>query len=300
MEQSTNVSIENLETGYLNLDDRFNKYQDIYDHKIPEEHCFCIRLDGHGFSKFTKGFEKPYDKFFSMAMVYSTADAIKEFSARAGYTQSDEITLLFDAPDTNKNQTHLYAGRLQKLVSLTASFISIKFNIYLNKFVNEFVTTENNQTIYKTETINKINKCCAYFDARILSFPKSYNYELVNHLIWRSNDCCRNCIQTYAHYMFGPKKILGLNCGQMLELLAEKNIMWSDIPDWQKYGVFVKKELVTIITEEYGPVARARITAFSFKLFFDKSILQFFLAYYYHKMENVSDVKYPYFDKYQF
>merc|ERR550525_2009160 len=56
-----------------------------------------VRLDGHCFSTFTKGFVRPFDVNLHRAMVLTTADLVNRFHAQTGYTQSDEITLIWDA-----------------------------------------------------------------------------------------------------------------------------------------------------------------------------------------------------------
>lgn len=38
-----------------------------------------IRIDGHTFSKFTKGLKKPFEKWFHDLMVETTANLMKEF-----------------------------------------------------------------------------------------------------------------------------------------------------------------------------------------------------------------------------
>ena len=53
------------------------------------------RLDGKGFSKFTKGLKRPYDERLSKLMVETTKYLVKETNANCGYTQSDEITLVW-------------------------------------------------------------------------------------------------------------------------------------------------------------------------------------------------------------
>jgi len=62
-----------------------------------------IRIDGHCFSKFTRGLRKPYEEWLHIAMVRTTAKLVKDFSATMGYTQSDEITLIFLPKFDEKN-----------------------------------------------------------------------------------------------------------------------------------------------------------------------------------------------------
>lgn len=272
------------------LGDRMKCHELVYDITIPKDHYYCIRLDGHGFSKFTKNLHKPYDENFSKAMILSAYDTMCEFNARSAYTQSDEITLIFDISDSKNFQCHFYNGRVQKLVSLSASFVSTKFNYYLKIFIENYIKTNPGQQIYKSEIVEQINKCLAYFDARILSFSSDSKNEILNHLIWRScGDCYWNAIQTYASTIFGEKTIENFNGQQIISLMEKNNFSWDkDVALWQKYGVFIKKKLTNIETIN-GPTIHSKMVALSFKIFFSENLLDFFLSYYYHehKLENI-------------
>jgi tRNA(His) 5'-end guanylyltransferase len=283
------ISDEKSET--ISLGDRMKNHEMVYDLVVPSDHYICIRLDGHGFSKFTKKLRKPYDENFSKAMVLSAFDALCAFSARSAYTQSDEITLMFDIPDTSKGQCYIYNARVQKLLSLTASFVSTRFNLHLKNFVTDFVSKNPGQSFYSEYAINKINNCTSCFDSRILSFDSESKNEILNHLIWRSvKDCNRNAINSYAHHLLGHRKIKNLKGRQMIELLqSEKGLCWqNDVPLWQKYGVFIKKKLVPVQTE-HGEALRIKMSAITFKPFFSQEILDFFLSTYDNrdKLQNV-------------
>jgi len=76
------------------LGDRMKHYERLDEYKINPESHIIVRCDGHKFSKFTKGFERPYDKILRDTMVQTTKDLCKEFGAITGYTQSDEISLV--------------------------------------------------------------------------------------------------------------------------------------------------------------------------------------------------------------
>jgi tRNA(His) guanylyltransferase len=45
------------------------------DNKVP----LVIRIDGHCFSKFTKGLTKPYEEWFHKAMTFTTGKLLAEF-----------------------------------------------------------------------------------------------------------------------------------------------------------------------------------------------------------------------------
>ena len=79
------------------LGNRLKGYEKEYETYIPYDNHIVIRLDGHKFSKFTKGFKRPFDEVLHNAMIETTKDLVKEFHAVTGYTQSDEITLVIPA-----------------------------------------------------------------------------------------------------------------------------------------------------------------------------------------------------------
>jgi tRNA(His) guanylyltransferase len=227
----------------VSLEDRMKNYELKYDIIIPINHYFCIKIDGHDFSKFTEDLIKPYDKNFLKAMIFTAYDALCEFNAVSAYTQNDEIILIFNLPDSEKKQCHVCNGLVQKLVSLTASFVSIRFNNYFEIFMRDYIINNPEQDIYKHKILDKNNKRTAYFDAKILSFRQESKNEILNYLIWRSvSDCYHNAIRAHAFNILGKNKIKNLSIIKIIKLMEEKNFSWeNDVPSWQKYGIFIKK-----------------------------------------------------------
>lgn len=66
------------------LGDRMKSYEKAEYTRIGGDYVlhpnipFLARIDGHTFSKFTNGFEKPYDLNISQAMIRTTADLVKK------------------------------------------------------------------------------------------------------------------------------------------------------------------------------------------------------------------------------
>ena len=83
------------------------------------------RMDGRGFSKFTKGMNRPYDERMSAAMVETTVALVKATGACFGYSQSDEITLVWHSIDV-KSQV-FFDGRIQKMTSQLAALATLFF-----------------------------------------------------------------------------------------------------------------------------------------------------------------------------
>lgn len=81
-----------------------------------------LRLDGRGFSRFTeRRFDKPFDPVFADHMVAVAQSLLTETGARYAYTESDEISLLFDP------RFDLFGRGVEKLVSVSAGIASAVF-----------------------------------------------------------------------------------------------------------------------------------------------------------------------------
>lgn len=120
--------------------------------RLDPKNPFVVRLDGHGFSKFTKGFQKPFDRFLADTMIMITGELVERFNARTGYTQSDEITLVFAAMEND--EPHIFAGRKQKLCSLIAGFASARFNHNLALLTQDY----NNKALASKKDSVYLNK----------------------------------------------------------------------------------------------------------------------------------------------
>ncbi len=187
----------------------------------------CVRIDGKGFSKWTKGLAKPYDSGLSDLMIDTTKYLVDNIDGcKIGYTQSDEISLVIYS-DSFASQV-FFDGKLQKLCSVIASMTTAYFN----------------------SKKDFLNKSLAIFDTRVWNVPNMM--EAANTLLWREQDATKNSISMASHHYFGHKKNLGLSGAQKQEMLfAEKGINWNDYPAFFKRGVFVQKKTVfRNLTEE--------------------------------------------------
>src|SRR3712207_255199 len=83
-----------------------------------------LRLDGHGFSRFTQErFEKPFDVRLHACMVETARAVLEAFQGIYAYTESDEISLLLP------RDWDLYDRELEKSVSLSAGLASARFSL---------------------------------------------------------------------------------------------------------------------------------------------------------------------------
>jgi len=247
MEAEDNFFNESMDV----IGDRMKKYEeDIGSSSILKANKpFLVRLDGHRFSKFTSGFKKPYDDRIFKAMLYTTKDLIEEFQPIMGYTQSDEITLVFPALTTEQieaGEALKFNGRIQKLVSLMSGYCSVRFafNLCAQAFHPD---TEK-------QLVDKVHK--AYFDARVFHLPS--NEEILTNIMWRISDVKRNGVNNLGHNHFTQKEMEGLSPKEVIKKLSDKGIEWSSMPNQYKYGVIVKKG--SFMKEGFNPMTSETVT----------------------------------------
>ena len=190
----------------------------------------CARIDGKGFSKFTRGLERPYDSRMSELMCQTTTYLTQETQACIGYTQSDEISLVWYSADA-KSQI-FFDRRIQKMVSVLASVTTAFFNAKIPAFIPEK------------------QKVLAMFDCRIWQVPTLE--EAANTIIWREYDATKNSVSMAARHYYSHKALYKKTGNEMQDMLFEKGVNWNDYPPFFKRGVFVQKRKVVraFTTEE--------------------------------------------------
>jgi tRNA(His) 5'-end guanylyltransferase len=189
----------------------------------------CVRMDGRAFHTFTRGLDRPFDAGFAKAMIETTKYLVEETNAKIGYTQSDEITLVFW--DGSFLAEPLFGGKLFKLTSVLASMTTAKFN-----------------SLVPTLIPSKAGRL-AVFDARIFQVPSLD--EAANLLLWRWLDARKNSISMAAQALFSPKQLHKKDCAAMLEMTAARGVFWEDYPNHLKWGTFIQRRRVErVLTEE--------------------------------------------------
>jgi tRNA(His) 5'-end guanylyltransferase len=196
---------------------------------------FCVlpgiymvaRLDGRNFTTLTKEkakFEAPFDIRFRDMMLETTKHLMNcGFKVIYGYTESDEISLLFDL------DTDVFSRKLRKYNSILAGEASAKFSLLFNDI--------------------------ATFDCRICQLP--HEKTVVDYFRWRSEDAHRNALNSHCYWMLrkenydkkeATKYIEHKTIADKNELLYTHGINFNELPNWQKRGV----GLYWIKTEKIG------------------------------------------------
>ncbi len=203
--------------------DRMKLYEGIEsDRRFMPTLPVCARLDGRSFSKYTKQFERPYDKRMSDLMCQTTEYLVSETKANMGYTQSDEMSLVWYSDDI-KSQI-FFDGRIQKMVSILASMATAYFNAHVRELLPEKEGTY------------------AHFDCRVWQVPSLM--EATNTFLWREQDASKNSISMAARHYFSHNQLHGKNADEMQELLFQKGVNWNDYPAFFKRGTFIQKRKV--------------------------------------------------------
>jgi len=182
----------------------------------------CARIDGKGFSKFTKQFKRPYDPRMSELMTQTMSYLTEQTQASIGYTQSDEITLVWYSNEV-KSQI-FFDGRIQKMTSVLASMTTAFFNSLIAEYIPEKIGT------------------MALFDCRVWQLPTLQ--EAANTLLWREYDATKNSISMAARHYYSHKALHKKTGNQMQEMLFQKGVNWNDYPAFFKRGIFVQKRRV--------------------------------------------------------
>ena len=178
------------------------------------------RIDGRGFSRFTAGMQRPFDADFSAAMIATSKQLVDHLQARIGYTQSDEISLLWLAEDPKSEIP--FAGKAQKMVSVLAGLATAAFT----------------RAILDGPLASYAERL-PHFDARVFQLPSKE--EAANMILWREADATKNAISMAARHYY-PHEALNEKTGsQMQELLFAKGVNFNDYSPRFKRGTYVRR-----------------------------------------------------------
>ena len=209
--------------------DRMKGYEkDFTSSNVGIDDVLCVRLDGKGFSKFTKGFKKPFDDILTGVMVSTMMNLVKETHANIGYTQSDEITLIYTPGE--KAKEYMYGGKVSKINSILASMATYYFNNDLAACIS-------------------VGKP-AFFDCRAWAVPDIA--EASNVLLWRAQDAKKNSTSALFRWTAGHKAMKDLDQAGMKKYLLENNgVDWNSLPNKWKYGTYAKPVTIeSYLTED--------------------------------------------------
>lgn len=198
------------------LDAKMRVYETAQDRCVLPEMYMVARIDGRGFTRLTKEvhhFEAPFDEKFRNLMTETVKHLMNcGFNIIYGYTQSDEISLLFHPRE------NLFGRKTRKYISVLAGEASAKFSSILGDV--------------------------GAFDCRVSELP---NKKLVeDYFRWRNEDAHRNALNAHCYWRLrqdklnrnqATSKIEGMSIAAKNELLFQYGINFNNVPEWQKRGI---------------------------------------------------------------
>lgn len=209
------------------LGDRMKSYEALTTSAVLNNHLPIVaRIDGRSFSAWTRknGFDKPYADHLAGYMQRTAVGLVQGTRALVGYTQSDEITLMWYHPEPETQA--FFGGKVHKLTSVLASMAT-------GLFIREWVKTEGRTMLDSPENLPS-------FDCRVFGLPSIE--EAANCFVWRAKDCFRNAIQAFAQSKYSHKDLQGLTTAQVLDMIRPHGFEQS--PAWYRHGMFVVWEIV--------------------------------------------------------
>lgn len=208
--------------------DRIKELESVSEQILDENQPICVRIDGKAFHTYTKGLARPYDKRLSDAMIETMNYLVEKTDARLGYTQSDEISLVYFK--TANHQQNYFGSRVQKLASVLASMTTAKFNAEVHKNLPE-----------KSDVF-------AFFDCRIWNVPTLQ--DAADVFLWRQEDAIKNAVSMAAGAFYSHKQLHGKKSIEKIEMLKDKNISWEEYPEFFKSGTYATRKHIEVKMDE--------------------------------------------------
>lgn len=188
-------------------------------HDIP----LMARLDGRAFHTFTRGLGRPYDVRMSRLMIDTAMYLVETTHAKLGYTQSDEISLVWWNSEDSTESTYLFDAKFQKLTSVLAGTASAFFTKYLAERIPE-----------KADAL-------PVFDCRVWNVPD--RHEAFLNFLWRQDDAVKNSISMAAQAKFSHKQLQNVDSEGKKKMLRDVGAAWEDMPLFFRMGTFVRREV---------------------------------------------------------
>lgn len=185
---------------------------------LPERTYAVIRVDGKGFSKYTRSLIRPFDPKFTQDMQKTALYLCENIDgALLAYTQSDEISVIISDLTGEKTQ-QWFGGQIQKIVSVTAAFATVKFN-----------------------QLRPESDKLAVFDAR--THPLDGPEGVLEYLQWRQADAIKNSVGMLASHHFSHKVLQGVSAREKKQMLADTHgVIWGDLDATVRQGTLVRRE----------------------------------------------------------
>ena len=219
------------------FDKKMRVYEQSLDQHILPDMYIVSRLDGRSFTRLTKEickFEAPFDIRFRDLMVDTVKTLMEDsgFNIIYGYTESDEISLLFHKEDNT------FGRKVRKINTTLAGEASAVFSLALGMK--------------------------ATFDCRVIPLPNIDR--VMDYFAWRQEDSHRNSLNAWTYWTLrkeglsqeeATSEVEGKPVSYKNELLFQRGINYNDLPSWQKRGTGVY--FTDIMKEGFNPITNEKV-----------------------------------------
>lgn len=183
--------------------------------KLP----FALRLDGVGFGRALKGYAEPRDERVHRALLQGASELVKRLSASGAYVVSDEVNVLLLGPSLP------YAGRVEKLVSISASTLSAVVSTLLDRQL--------------------------VFDSRVI--PLESAEDAKRYVVYRTRVGLNNFVGSMLRRL--GAELAGVHLAERIAKLESLGVRLTERPAWEWSGssVFWRLEGARELAVEDGP-----------------------------------------------
>lgn len=241
---------------------RMKSYERESESTLDLSKPIVARIDGKRFSKFTKGMLKPFDHRMTECMANTTLALMENLHADIGYTQSDEITLVFLPKKYNNKVVIPFDGRIQKCSSIFAAIATANF-IREYDFVRESVEELKEGSPFYIEGASPFKHgVTPYFDCRVFNAPSAG--EASNVVLWRVQDAIKNSISCAYRWTLGHKSMQNLSGKEMVAGMEANGIDFHNVfHETIRSGIMYRRVPETRINDRGEDFTRGVIRAFS-------------------------------------
>lgn len=193
------------------LADRQKNYEVPYEYIITRRLPIIIRVEGRNFGRICRNLKKPYEPLLLEAFVNTALSMISEMDGSIFcYSFSDQLIFVL-RNDQNFISDAWYNNKVQDIVSIVSSLCTYYFHQEVVKTNLELL----GPTIFRT---------------KIFALPSIT--EVVNHLIWKQQQCIRNAINKSTQFILNKeygkkeasKKLNNKTHPEKIKLLQETGI----------------------------------------------------------------------------
>jgi tRNA(His) guanylyltransferase len=221
-----------------NLEQRMKMYEEASRTVLPRRLPIIVRVDGKGFSNYTRQLPgRPFDRNFMSVMESTATTLCQEIQgAQLAFVQSDEVSVLVHGFKKFESEPW-FGNQTQKMVSVSAAVAAATFTANSWRMWAKIAIHEEDPK----PSFDDLEP--AYFDSRVFVLPES---DVVNYFLWRQRDGVRNSKQMFARQYFSHSELNKKTSDEIVEMCKAKGHDWHKLPASFRNGRCVRRVHETV------------------------------------------------------